>query len=124
MTKVKTPLPIDCGLHLTNEVLKGRWKLALITAVSFNLKQPGEILTMLPGATLMEINDQLNELEKHGIIEKDMPPDSLPEVEYSLTFLGRSIIPIIDELNAWGSKNRRFLETVVTSPHAFPGSAS
>ncbi len=42
---------MDCGLHLTKEVLNGKWKPALLNAISMDIKRPGDILRLLPGAT-------------------------------------------------------------------------
>jgi DNA-binding HxlR family transcriptional regulator len=42
-----------------------------------------------------------------------------PKVEYSLTPLGESLMPLIDALNHWGDQNRTRLEKVITdlNPH-------
>ncbi|MFP3594600.1 winged helix-turn-helix transcriptional regulator [Chryseobacterium sp. SIMBA_038] len=114
MYERKIPLTIDCGLHLTREILNGKWKPALLNAVSMGVKRPSEILRILPDATRRVLNVQLKELEKHGMIEKKVFHQLPPKVEYSLTEMGWSIIPIIDAMNIWGDKNRDFLEKAIT----------
>ena len=114
MYERKTPLTIDCGLHLTKEVLNGKWKPALLHAISMDIKRPSELLRLLPGATRRVLNVQLKELEAHGMIEKKTYPQLPPKVEYSLTEIGRSLLPVIDAMNLWGDANRSFLETVIT----------
>ena len=114
MYERKTPLTIDCGLHLTKEVLNGKWKPALLNAISMDVKRPSEMLRLLPDATRRVLNVQLKELEGHGIIEKKTYPQLPPKVEYSLTEVGWSLMPIIDAMNRWGDANRSFLETVIT----------
>ncbi|THU38126.1 helix-turn-helix transcriptional regulator [Niastella caeni] len=113
MYERKTPLSIDCGLHLTREVLNGKWKPALLYAISMDIKRPSEILRLLPGVTRRVLNVQLKELETHGMVEKKTYPQLPPKVEYSLTEIGRSLIPVIDAMNQWGDANRSFLETVI-----------
>jgi DNA-binding HxlR family transcriptional regulator len=113
MYERKTPLTIDCGLHLTKEVLNGKWKPALLHAISMNIKRPSEMLRLLPGVTRRVLNVQLKELEVHGLVEKKTYPQLPPKVEYSLTEIGRSLLPIIDAMNQWGDANRSFLETVI-----------
>ncbi len=71
------------------------------------------MLRMLPGATRRVLNVQLKELEDHGIIKKKTYPQLPPKVEYSLTEIGWSLMPIIDAMNAWGDHNRDFLEKVI-----------
>lgn len=114
MYERKTPLTIDCGLHLTKEVLNGKWKPALLNAISMNVKRPSELLRLFPGATRRVLNVQLKELEGHGMVEKKTYPQLPPKVEYSLTEIGWSLMPIIDAMNQWGDANRSFLETVIT----------
>lgn len=113
MYQRKIPLTIDCGLHLTKEVLNGKWKPALLNTMAMDVKRPSEILRLLPGATRRVMNVQLKELEEHGIIEKKIYPQLPPKVEYSLTAIGWSLMPIIDAMNQWGDAHRAFLETVI-----------
>jgi DNA-binding HxlR family transcriptional regulator len=113
MYERKTPLTIDCGLHLTKEVLNGKWKPALLNAISMDVKRPSEILRLIPEATRRVLNVQLKELEAHGMIEKKTYPQLPPKVEYSLTEIGWSLMPIIYAMNQWGDENRSFLETVI-----------
>ncbi|MCS3869526.1 DNA-binding HxlR family transcriptional regulator [Chryseobacterium ginsenosidimutans] len=114
MYERKIPLTIDCGLHLTREVLNGKWKPALLNAISMNVKRPSEILRLLPDATRRVLNVQLKELEDHGMIEKKIYHQLPPKVEYSLTEIGWSLMPIIDAMNLWGDTNRSFLEDVIS----------
>ena len=113
MYERKIPLTIDCGLHLTKEVLNGKWKPALLNAISMDIKRPSELLRLLPGATRRVLNVQLTDLEEHGMIEKKIYLQLPPKVEYSLTEIGWSLMPIIDAMNQWGENNRQFLETVI-----------
>lgn len=114
MYERKIPLTIDCGLHLTREVLNGKWKPALLNAISMDIKRPSEMLRLLPDATRRVLNVQLKELEEHGMVEKKTYPQLPPKVEYSLTEIGWSLMPIIDAMNLWGDTNRQFLESVIT----------
>ncbi|MET0244483.1 MAG: helix-turn-helix domain-containing protein [Flavitalea sp.] len=110
----KTPLPIDCGLHLTKEILNGKWKASLLHAVSMGIRRPSEMLRLFPGVTRRVLNVQLKELEMHGMVEKKTYPQLPPKVEYSLTEIGRTLLPVIDAMNKWGDKNRSYLETVIS----------
>ena len=99
MYERKIPLTADCGLRLTREVLNGKWKPALLKAISLQLKRPSEIFKLLPGATPRVLNVQLKELEQHGMIGKKIYTQLPPKVEYSLTEIGWSLIPIIDAMD-------------------------
>lgn len=113
MYERKIPLPIDCGLHLTKEVLNGKWKPALLNIISVDVHRPSEIFRLLPAASSRVLSTQLKELEQHGIIQKKIYQQMPPKVEYSLTKLGESLLPIVDAMNHWGDQNRQFLENVI-----------
>lgn len=113
MYERKIPLPIDCGLHLTREVLNGKWKPNLLYAISMDIKRPSDMLRAMPDATKRVLNIQLKELEEHGIISKKIYHQLPPKVEYSLTALGETLMPVIDAMNHWGDGNRKFLEEVI-----------
>jgi len=115
MYERKIPLPVDCGLHLTKEVLNGKWKANLIYAISEKIKRPSELQRAMPGATKRVLNMQLNQLEEHGIISKKIYHQLPPKVEYSLTPLGESLMPLIDAMNIWGDQNRNYLEKVIAN---------
>ncbi|WP_118974679.1 winged helix-turn-helix transcriptional regulator [Taibaiella koreensis] len=109
----KIPIPIECGLHLTKEVLGGKWKMSLINAIHAGIKRPARIEQAFPTLTKRVLSRQLKELEAHGIISKEIFPQLPPKVEYSLTPLGASLLPIIDMMDNWGNENRSFLEKVI-----------
>jgi DNA-binding HxlR family transcriptional regulator len=119
MYERKIPLPFDCGLYLTREVLNGKWKASLIYAICEQIKRPSELQKAMPGATKRVLNLQLKQLEEHGIIAKTIYPQLPPKVEYFLTPLGESLMPLIDAMNHWGDQNRTRLEKVIAglSPH-------
>lgn len=106
----KIPLRKDCGLHLFKELLNGKWKLMLIYYISTGLKRPGELQRKIGTADRRVLANQLNELVLHGFVSKVIFDTKVPKVEYELTDLGKSLLPIILNLEAWGENNRTVLE--------------
>ncbi|WP_419549224.1 winged helix-turn-helix transcriptional regulator, partial [Paraprevotella clara] len=53
---------------------------------------------------------QLNELEEMGIVRKVVYPVVPMKVEYFLTELGNSLVPIIRMMDDWGNKHRYLAE--------------
>lgn len=113
----KIPVPTECGLHLTKEVLGGKWKMSLIYAICSAIKRPSQLEKAFPELTKRVLSNQLKELEAYGIISKKVYPQLPPKVEYTLTSLGESLLPIIDMMDLWGNKHRRFLEKVIEETH-------
>jgi len=104
---------LNCGLDLIGEVLYGKWKIRLLWFIDQGHQRPSELQRKIPDATRRVLNIQLKELEDHELITKKIYPVVPPKVEYSLTNLGKSVIPIILQLGIWGDQNETHLRTVI-----------
>jgi DNA-binding HxlR family transcriptional regulator len=114
MYEKKMVLPLECGLTMTKEVLGGKWKANLLYAISEGIIRPSQLQRAIPGSTKRVLNLQLKELEEFQVIEKKIYPQLPPKVEYYLTELGKTLLPIILQMNQWGEQNRRLIETIIT----------
>ena len=101
MYERKIPLSLNCGLDLIGEVLYGKWKIRLLWFINEGSQRPSELQRNIPDASRRVLNMQLKELEEHELITKTIYPVMPPKVEYSLTELGRSLIPVIEVLGKW-----------------------
>lgn len=113
MYKRKIPIEFNCGLDLVKEVLFGKWKIHLIYFIAQGVQRPGELQRKIPGATRRVLNVQLNQLESHGIVCKTIYPELPPKVEYSLTPLGQSVLPLVVALGEWGDEHQEFLSQAI-----------
>ncbi|MBC8083167.1 MAG: helix-turn-helix transcriptional regulator [Hymenobacter sp.] len=113
MYQKKLPPAVDCGILLTKEVLNGKWKSSLLHHIAQGVQRPGALQRALPQATRRVLNVQLNELEQHGIIGKTIYPQLPPKVEYHLTDLGHSLMPVIHAMTQWGNDHRAEVEPVL-----------
>ncbi|MCM1345577.1 MAG: winged helix-turn-helix transcriptional regulator [Bacteroides sp.] len=57
----------------------------------------------MPGISNKMFTQTARELEKNGIVEREVFPVVPPKVEYRLTKLGKSILPIIFQMCDWGT---------------------
>ena len=89
---------------VTMEVISGKWEMCLINDINKGLKRPNELHKAHPNASSRVINQQLSDLEKHNIISKKVFPVVPPKVEYSLTEIGYSLLPLIDVIKEWGNE--------------------
>ena len=104
---------LNCGLDLIGEVLYGKWKIRLLWFIDQGHQRPSELQRKIPDTTRRVLNIQLKELEDHEMITKKIYPVVPPKVEYSLTELGKSVIPVILQLGIWGDQNETHLRTVI-----------
>jgi DNA-binding HxlR family transcriptional regulator len=101
-------------LDVAKEVLSGKWKIHLLYFISEGIKRPGELQRKIPAATRRVLNVQLNQLEEHGLISRKVFPELPPKVEYSLTALGKSVIPVLSALGQWGDDHQEELRRLIT----------
>jgi len=113
----KIPIELNCGLDLVREVLYGKWKIHLLYFISQGHKRPGELQRMIPGATRRVLSAQLNQLEEHELISKRIYAELPPKVEYSLTELGESVLPVIMTLGEWGDDHQEQLRKVIAKTY-------
>ncbi|MEM8907508.1 MAG: winged helix-turn-helix transcriptional regulator, partial [Bacteroidota bacterium] len=69
-------------------------------------KRFGQINRFIPSISNKVLTEQLRELEEDGIIERHVLADRVPvNVEYCLSEKGKTIVPILNLMEAWGSKD-------------------
>ncbi|QEC78336.1 winged helix-turn-helix transcriptional regulator [Mucilaginibacter ginsenosidivorax] len=116
--KKKLTPSLNCGLDLIAEVIYGKWKIRLLYFINKGHKRPGELQRKIPDASRRVLNMQLNELEIHELITKKIFAQLPPKVEYSLTGLGESLIPIITTLGKWGDEHQYRLRDIIMKANA------
>jgi DNA-binding HxlR family transcriptional regulator len=113
---------LTCGVQTTLSVIEGHWKLPILFRLLDGTRRFGELKKHLPGATQRMLTLHLRELERDGLIHREVYREVPPKVEYSLTEMGRSLEPLLLFMSQWGHANRSQLaaaiETVVSQSHA------
>lgn len=115
MYERKLPVELDCGLHLFMEVMNGKWKINLIWSIYSGIKRPGELHRRMPKASRRLLDIQLKQLTDQGIITKIIFDQWPLKVEYELTALGKTLIPVIEVTARWGEAHRDVLEPLFRS---------
>ncbi|SFE98572.1 transcriptional regulator, HxlR family [Chitinophaga sp. CF118] len=100
--KRKTPEDLNCGITLFTKVLGGKWKPCIVDLIHNGYQRPSEIHRQLSSATPRVVDIQLSELEEYGIVSKKVQDGFPLRVDYSLTEMGLSILPIIYAMDRWG----------------------
>ena len=93
---------MDCPAETTLKVIGGRWKILILYHLFQGVKRFSEIKSSINGISQKVMTQQLREMERDGIIHREVYPQVPPKVEYSLTPLGESLKPVIEEMCKWG----------------------
>lgn len=116
MYKKKIPFDIECGVKITMEVMGGKWKSCVLLELMGGAKRPSELHRRFTDASPRVIDQQLKELEAHGMISKKIFAELPPRSEYSITEQGKTLIPIIEQIEKWGDRFRpRMIEILEQS---------
>jgi len=92
----------QCDLSAVFKIIGGKWKILLIkTIVNQCPKRFGELRRDLEDVAQTTLTTQLRELERDGIIYRKVYAEVPPRVEYKLTELGKTLIPVIESLESW-----------------------
>ena len=93
-----------CPVEAALEALGGKWKGLILFHLKDGKRRFNELRRLIPDITQRTLTRQLRELEQDRIVERTVYPEVPPKVEYELTEFGKTLIPILEALYAWGQK--------------------
>ena len=93
---------LKCPAEFTLAMIGGRWKIPLIFHLLGGAKRFSELFRALNGVTQKMLTQQLREMERHGLVKRQIYAQVPPKVVYSLTPLGQSLKPVVDAMCRWG----------------------
>jgi DNA-binding HxlR family transcriptional regulator len=98
----------DTGFSYTLSLISGKYKMVILYCLmEYKIVRFNEIKRYVKGISFKTLSLMLKELAEDGLIHREEYPQVPPKVEYSLTEVGKSLIPILDAMCDWGDKNRK-----------------
>jgi DNA-binding HxlR family transcriptional regulator len=94
----------SCPVCRTAEVVCGKWTLLLIRDLAAGRSRFCELERSLRGISPRTLSLRLRALEEEGIVERHTYPEVPPRVEYDLTDKGRALVPLIEDMRAYGER--------------------
>lgn len=98
------PAPSGCPMGTCMRLLGGAWTTNVIWQLSGGPRRFGELYRDIPGISSKMLAARLRELEAKRVVLREVAPTSPPSVEYTLSPLGRELIPIIDAIVKVGTR--------------------
>lgn len=96
-------IPKDaCPTETALDLIGGKWKGMILFYLCSDTRRFNELMRLIPDITQRMLTKQLRDLEANGIVHREVYPQVPPKVEYSLTGLGETLVPVIRELEKWG----------------------
>ena len=102
--KSKVAPPPLCPLSECMQLLRGAWAPNVIWYLSQDSRRFGELRLDIPKVSARVLSARLRELEEKGVVMRTVVATTPPSVEYSLTELGRELVPAIEAIVNVGRK--------------------
>ncbi|MBC2575505.1 winged helix-turn-helix transcriptional regulator [Peptostreptococcus canis] len=88
------------------KILGGKWKIEILYYIGMqNIHRFGELRRHVGEITESSLTKQLRELESDGFLHRHDFKELPPRVEYTLTDLGKSFMPVLEVIRQWGEAN-------------------
>ncbi|MGI8430275.1 MAG: winged helix-turn-helix transcriptional regulator [Solirubrobacteraceae bacterium] len=91
-----------CPVCRTAEIVCGKWTLLVIRDLADGRSRFCELERSLRGISPRTLSLRLRALEQEGIVERHTYPEVPPRVEYALSVKGAALLPLIDDMRAYG----------------------
>ena len=114
----ETVNPIQhCPVEATLELIGGKYKALILWHLAEGKLRFNELRKVITTATPKMLTQQLRELEAQKLIHREVFAVVTPKVEYSLTELGKSLMPILVAMRDWGADYMR--KSISKEPRCF-----
>ncbi|MGG3670387.1 transcriptional regulator [Bacillus cereus] len=93
----------NCEKELTLSIISGKWKVVILWHLGVEGPHRfSELQRLFPSISHKVLSNQLKELMEDGIVDRTVYPEIPPRVEYYMTELGMSLLPIVEMMYDWG----------------------
>lgn len=93
-----------CPYFTAQKVFSGKWSILIMYHLNEGTLRYGELQRRIGDITQATLTKQLRMLEDFGLISRHIYSEIPPKVEYSLTDLGKSFRPVLEQFRIWGDK--------------------
>lgn len=106
----------NCPVETTIDLIGGKYKALILWHLSGGTLRFSQLQKLITSATARMLTLQLRELENQNLISRKVYAEVPPKVEYSMTELGRSLMPILTAMRDWGAE---YLRSRNVEPNCF-----
>lgn len=95
----------NCPVRDVMDKLSGKWSVLLLLELSAEAKRFGVLRRAIPDISQRMLTQTLRDLERDGFVSRTVYPTKPPSVEYALTDLGTSLMPLIMSVVRWSDEH-------------------
>ncbi|WP_330232154.1 helix-turn-helix transcriptional regulator [Nocardia sp. NBC_00508] len=94
----------NCAVEVTVDLIGGKWKPVILAHLKEGVHRYGELRRRMPTTSEKMLVQQLRELESDGLVHRTVFDTVPPQVEYTLTDEGHTLVPVLTALYDWGEQ--------------------
>ena len=82
-----------------------KWVALIFKVLAEGPRRYGELARVIAGASQKMLTETLRRLERDGLVSRTVTPGVPVRVDYALTPLGQSLLPVIEAVTHWAEQN-------------------
>lgn len=96
------PPRLETPIEHTLGVLRGPLRPLVLWGLFWGPRSFSELMRHVPDVTKRALRRELVEMERAGLVARDVPPDSNRRAVYALSPLGETLRPLVGAMYEWG----------------------
>jgi DNA-binding HxlR family transcriptional regulator len=105
-----------CPTRQVLATISDKWAALTMTALSEGAARHSELRRTIAGASQKMLTQTLRLLERDGLVSRTVTASVPARVDYELTELGHTLVPVLDALKMWSETH---IEQVLAAREAF-----
>jgi len=94
-----------CPSRAAIDMIADKWTVLVICGLIDSVRRYNELQRIVGTISQKVLTDTLRKLERDGLVKRTVYPVVPPKVEYELTELGQSLVPLIQNLFGWAAEH-------------------
>lgn len=90
-----------CPTRHVLDTVGDKWAALLVNVLADGPRRHGELRTTIAGVSQKMLTQTLRQLERDGLVLRSVTPSVPVRVDYELTPLGRTLVPVVRALKDW-----------------------
>lgn len=105
-----------CPTRHVLSTIGDKWSALLVNVLAGGPRRHGELRTAVAGVSQKMLTQTLRELERDGLVRRTVTAAVPVRVDYELTDLGRTLVPVLRALKDWSETH---IEQVLAARDAY-----
>ncbi len=105
-----------CPTRQVMETIGGKWASLLVHALADGPRRHTQLRARVAGVSQKMLTQTLRELERDGLVTRTVTAEVPVRVDYALTPLGRTLVPVLRALKDWSETH---IEQVLAAREVF-----